>query len=558
MKYFISYTNPLTHLVNISLEVDHVSEDIVHLQLPSWRPGRYEIVNFAKNLLSIEALDNNDNNLKISKISKDRWAVSMGKNTFVKISYIYYAHEMDAGNSWLDDEQLYLNFINCMIYAEGRQRNPCLCELNLPGDYQIATGLVEKQKHILWAESYYQLVDSPMIASNQLDHHQYVVRGTTFHIWVQGTHQLDIEKMLFDFERFTITQLNVMGDFPCSNYHFLIQALPYKHYHGVEHQNSTTITLGPSNELNNASLYHALLGISSHELFHTWNVIRIRPLEMSPYDYSKENYFDTGYVAEGFTTYYGDLFLVRSGVLDIEWYFNKLNKMLQRHFENFGRGNMSVAESSLDLWLDGYVSGIPNRKVSIYNEGAIVALILDLLIRVLSNHKKSLDDLMRILWAKYGKTHIGYNSDSILKTLQDLVDYNWIGFFDNYIYGTTPIEELFSTLLEHFSFILTKTQSTVKNESYWGFRVDEEHCITKIQPKSIAEEKLSIGDRVLNLTEVLSLGTPDIELKIERNCKKSSVTLSNAGGLYFEGYLIKEVQRPSPVQKDATEKWLCM
>jgi predicted metalloprotease with PDZ domain len=556
MKYVISYNNPLTHCVDISLEINDISSDSIQIHLPSWRPGRYEIANFAKNILKIEAVDHNGNQLGINKVSKDSWVVDSSKNTHLIINYTYFAFKMDAGNSWLDDEQLYLNFINCMVYVQERIDDPCIVELELPDDYHIATGLFEKQKNVLVADSYYHLVDSPMIASSHLDHHQYMVENTNFHIWINGPHQINTAQMIHDFEKISKSQINMIGDFPCEDYHFLIQALPYKHYHGVEHWNSTTITLGPANELNDAPLYQALLGISSHELFHTWNVIRIRPKEMLPYDFSKENYFDTGYVAEGFTTYYGDLFLVRSGVLDIDWYLSKVNKMLRGHFENFGRSNMSVAASSVDLWLDGYVTGTPNRKVSIYNEGALIALILDLQIRVSSAHSKSLDDVVRLLWVEFGKPGIGYSSKNIIDILNEYTTLDWKGFMDNFIYGTNPIDKLLASLLDKFGCNLQVMQASLKNESHWGFRVNEENCIIKIHPKSLAEKKLSIGDYVLNLSKVIESGLNEIKLKVKRNHREIDVELTSTDQRYFEYYQVHQTANRSVKQKNAFQKWL--
>ena len=137
--------------------------------------------------------------------------------------------------------------------------------------------------------------------------------------------------------------------------------------------------LGPSYVVFDA-VYPDLLGVSSHELYHTWNVKAIRPIELFPYDFTKENYSELGYLCEGVTTYMGDLFLFKSNVFSEEEYFNELNQQLQKHFDNPGRFNYSVAASSFDTWLDGYVPGVPNRKVSIYTEGCLIALVCDLMI----------------------------------------------------------------------------------------------------------------------------------------------------------------------------------
>ena len=189
---------------------------------------------------------------------------------------------------------------------------------------------------------------------------------------------------------------------------FLYQLLPYKHYHGVEHQNSTVITLGPAELLMTEALYKEFLGVSCHELFHAWNIKSIRPAEMQPYDYSRENYFRTCYVAEGVTTYYGEYLLARAGVRTAAQYFEELNAVLRKHFDDRGRDNLSLADASMDLWLDGYKPGVPDRKVSVYHKGALVALLLDLTLRRLSQHQRSLDDVMRRLYQEFGQTGIGY------------------------------------------------------------------------------------------------------------------------------------------------------
>ena len=147
------------------------------------------------------------------------------------------------------------------------------------------------------------------------------------------------------------------------------------------------------------NLYNELLGISSHELYHVWNVKNIRPKTMSPYDFSKENYTHMGYVTEGVTTYMGDRILYESGVFSLEQYFLELEKLFQGHFHNDGRNHYPVSESSWDTWLDGYTGGIPGRKVSIYVEGALIALICDAKIRKETNHKSSLHDVLRSLYS---------------------------------------------------------------------------------------------------------------------------------------------------------------
>jgi predicted metalloprotease with PDZ domain len=155
-------------------------------------------------------------------------------------------------------------------------------------------------------------------------------------------------------------------------------------------------------------------------------VIRIRPAELLPYDFSRENYFPTGYVAEGLTTYYGDLLLARSGFFSPTEYLAELNGTLNRHFTSSNGAALSLTESSLDLWLDGYVAGVPGRKVSIYHKGTLTALILDLEIRQLTNDARSLDDVMLGLWEQYGQKNMGYSHADYVALVEEVAGRRWM------------------------------------------------------------------------------------------------------------------------------------
>jgi predicted metalloprotease with PDZ domain len=203
------------------------------------------------------------------------------------------------------------------------------------------------------------------------------------------------------------------------------------------------IVLGPDDE--GEGLYTDLLGVSSHELYHAWNVIRIRPKELLPYDLTRENYFPTCFVVEGVTTYYGDLFLRRAGVFDDTAYFRELQTYLKRHFENSRHAAQSLVESSWDLWLDGYEKGIPQRKVSVYQKGALAALILDLTIRKIHRHKKSLDDVMRLLWERFGIPFVGYSIEDYQATVEEVAGEPLTWYWQDCIFSNVP----FDTHLNH-------------------------------------------------------------------------------------------------------------
>ena len=448
MHYHISVTDPASHFLTLTYTIPEITTDRIEIQLPAWRPGRYEIQNFAKNIQFIEAISISGDKLPIRKITKDRWEINTNNEKEVQIRYSYYAAIQNAGSSYVDEELWYLNFINFCFYTEGRINDEYRITLALPETFKIASGLASDGLNKLIARDFYQLVDSPLLASETLQKSDYTVRGVQFHIWMHGRLKPNWKRIQRDFRRFSREQIATMGDFPEEEYHFLNLILPHAFYHGVEHHNSTMIVLGPDDE--GEGLYTDLLGVSSHELFHAWNIIRIRPVELLPYDFTKENYFETCFVAEGCTTYYGDLFLKRAGVFNDEAYVKELQVYMKRHFENSASAAQSLAQSSFDLWLDGYEKGIPHRKVSVYHKGALVAMILDLYLRKKSNHEVSLDTVMQILWQRFGKPFIGYTIEDYQNIVEEVADEKLDWYWQDCIFTNEPLE---TRLNEALSFV---------------------------------------------------------------------------------------------------------
>ncbi|WP_420385585.1 M61 family metallopeptidase [Roseivirga sp.] len=551
-NYKISYTKPLTHFLKFSFELDSLNGDSAVLELPVWRPGRYEIQNFPKRIRNLKVTDASGETLSYQKLTKSRWLVSLEGNSSIVVTYEYYAGLMDAGNSWLDDEQVYVNPVNCCLYCPEQMYNEVHLEFDLPENYRIASGLQPDGEHGLKAKSYFQLVDSPVFASAGLRTVKYEVDGIEFYVHIQGNVPQSDEILIKDFEGFTVKQLEVMNGFPAKHYHFLIQSLPYKAYHGVEHWNSTVICLGPSSNLGERELYKELLGVSSHELFHTWNVIRLRPKEMTPYDFQGENYHQTGFVTEGVTTYYGDLFLMRSGVFSLEEYLSELNKLLKRHFENEGRKHYSVADSSFDLWLDGYEPGIPGRKVSIYNEGALAALILDLSIRLKFDNEKSLDDVMRLMWQRHGEDLSGYNLEDYRQAAEDVFGDDLSLYFEEVIHGVNSLDNYLKRLLESFGLSFGLAAAEKPEERLFGLRLNEGKVVM-IAPDSPAEEMLSLGDMIESVNGVaLSEQFPDVQtvtLKLNRMGVSKEIRLDAGDASFFNIYRVDLKSEPNGLLK---------
>jgi predicted metalloprotease with PDZ domain len=506
ISYLFYQKNPASHYIYIDLIIDTISQDKTQLQLPAWRPGRYELGNFAKNIKRVDAFNEKEEVLAYTKLNKDLWEVDTQNCKTLKVTYSYYAAELNAGACFADVSQMYVNPVHCCMYVLGRTEEEHRMELKIPENYTIACSL-QKEGNTMIAENYEELVDSPFIASASVVSDHYVLNGITFHLHFNGICQPDFTKINKDFEAFTKKQIEFWGDFPYDQYHFLFQVLPVKFYHGVEHKKNTVITIGPGYAINSGATYEDVLGVSCHELFHTWNVKTIRPAEMMPYDFTKENYARTGYVYEGFTTYYGDKLLLSSGVFTLEQYFQTLQERLLKHFHNFGRYNLSVADSSWETWLDGYLPGAPYRKTNIYDEGNLIAFMLDVKIMQSTENKKCLRDVCVLLYERFGKKQKGYTEQNLIELVNEVSGVDFSDFFSNYVYTATDFEIPLTDCFKYLGIDFVKQNNAQVCENNFGFKIIENGFFSKITlvaPYSTAwKAGLFVGDEIMAVNGVM-------------------------------------------------------
>jgi len=246
IRYSLATAHPHRHFIQFTAEFETHGRARLTLQLPSWRPGRYELGNFAKNIQRWSASNENGDALAFRKASKDQWIVETNDSSKVVIRYNYYAAELNAGSSFLDEDQLYVNPVNCFFYDADKPELPFRVELELPQDYRIACGLRQESAHVLLASNFDELADCPFIASASMRRLEYHAQGITFHLWIQGEVKLDEPALLNEFAAFTKCQFDIFGDIPCKDYHFLFQFVPHFLRHGVEHSNSTVIAMEPA------------------------------------------------------------------------------------------------------------------------------------------------------------------------------------------------------------------------------------------------------------------------------------------------------------------------
>lgn len=571
ISYKLYLKNSAAHYIYVDMTIDHISSPRLRLQLPAWRPGRYELGNFAKNIKRVDAFDEQGNTLAYTKLSKDLWEVETKDAKTVRVTYSYYAAEINAGSCYADASQLYVNPVHLCMYVPGRTNEQHRVELGIPEDYRIA-GSLKMEGRMLYAADFDELADSPFMANAMIQSDRYEVSGITFWLHFNGECRPAFDRVKADFEAFTKTQLGFWGGFPVNEYHFLFQVLPHRFYHGVEHQKSTVIALGPGYALNSGKTYEDLLGVSSHELFHTWNIKYIRPKEMLPYDFTKENYARTGYVYEGFTTYYGDLMLRAAGVFSDEQYFETLEERLNKHFHNYGRFNLSVAASSWETWLDGYVPGAPYRKTSIYDEGNLVAFMLDVLIMKHSANARSLRDVCRNLYNDYGKKGKGYTEHDIIALCEAAAGAPLQELFKGLVYGTNDYEPLLSACFDYVGLEMVKVPAHHASDRVFGFKtVDSGHArkVSLVAPYSPAwKAGLGMQDDILavngfalrnDLDEWLNYFAGDaIRLTVSSGGQLRDLELpppEQAAG-YFDVIRLKVQKEVTPEKEMNARKWL--
>jgi predicted metalloprotease with PDZ domain len=568
ISYFVSREFPHRHFIAFTATFPTYNQHKILLQLAAWRPGRYELGNFSKNIRAWKAECVDGQALRFRKLSKDMWEVDCHGSSHVTVSYEYYAADLNAGSTYLDEDQLYINPVNCFFYNPHAMEEDYEISFGLPLDYQIASGMKQISKHVLSARDYDELADCPLIASASLKHLLYETNGLRFNVWIQGEVLLEEARMLNEFSAFTKAQLQIFEDIPCDEYHFLFQFTPYFIRHGVEHRNSTVIAMGPAADFQNDVLFKDLLGISCHELFHAWNVKCIRPIEMMPYDFTKENYSRSGYVYEGVTTYYGDLLLWRSGCIsDAEW-FQIIEGHVQDHVSNHGRYNLSVADSSFDTWLDGYAPGIPWRKVSIYNEGFLLAMIFDLLIIQASGSQRSLDEVMKLMYERYGKKHLGYTSGDYQQTVEEVLGRSMKYEFEEFVFGNADYLPLLENVFSMIGLSLTGSPGGKWSDAFLGLSVEEvaqKVSVLSVFPGSPADlAGLWNGDEIIavngtvpykNFQLLFRMIDGPVTLDIVRKGRQRSVQLSADGTIWTKKYRLSRNEQPSKQQERVFDKW---
>ena len=466
LHYQIEFDDYRQHLIHVTLRF--LADPTQVLSLPTWIPGSYLIREFSKHLESVKAYDEDGRLLQISKFEKNKWRLFNTDHELITVEYDVYAYDLSVRGAYVDQSRLYVNPACVCLGLDGQEDKAIEVEIFLPPElkhFQLATGLPHKSfvsgRYTLKAKDYAELIDAPFELAEQ-SRFSFEAAGIAHEFVISGKHAMNAARMQQDLEKICGTEIAMFGSAPFKNYTFMTMATGNS-YGGLEHPNSTSL-ITPRDDLPQADEllepskeYQRFLGLCSHEYFHSWLVKFIRPENFAHYNLNKEGYTSLLWIFEGFTSYYDDLILLRSGVINQESYVNLLKAQIERYLQNPGRTVQTVAESSFDAWVKFYRpdENTSNAGTSYYNKGCLVALCLDLGLRLRGS---SLDALMRKLYEN-AQQGIQVSERTIFDLCRELTNQDWAEQI-NHLINTTdelPLDQLLPEF--GFSFELKNEQA---------------------------------------------------------------------------------------------------
>ena len=438
LRYTVDLEDTRNHYLTIKVEVP-VDSDTTELMMAVWTPGSYLVREYARNIDSM-TVTSGDRELKFEKIRKNRWLVETKGIKSFEVSYRLYCNEMSVRTNWVGNQYAMINGAPTFITVPDRLDKQHEVQLLLPRNWtRSATSLksVGGNPHRFVAENFDELVDSPIVAGN-VSVYPFVVGGIEHQLVNVGeSGYWNGTKAATDLKKIVEAHQEMWGVVPYDRYMFINMIV--ESGGGLEHDNSS-ILMTSRWSFRDRGRYKSWLSLASHEFFHTWNIRRLRPKSLVTYDYENEVYTDSLWIAEGITSYYEDLLLLRAGLLSRSEFLSRLSGNVEGVQRTGGRKLQSLKDSSYDAWIKYYRpdENSSNTRISYYSKGAVAAFLLDARIRKLTKGEKSLDDLMRKLFADYVTT--GYTTEEFRAAASELAGQDLSDWFDSVIDSTDELD----------------------------------------------------------------------------------------------------------------------
>jgi predicted metalloprotease with PDZ domain len=440
IAYTVSMTKPSTHLLEVEMRVRwNQMPRALELKMPVWTPGSYLIREYARHVQDFQAKTSNGTPVTWRKINKNTWQIDAAGANEIVATYRVYANELTVRTNELNDEHAFWNNAATLMFPAGQLAAPSVVTVNPYSSWKIATGLpkVAGSGNTFRAPNYDVLYDSPFEVSN-FKEITFNVEGKPHRIIFSGDGNYDMQKTAADVSKIVEEAYKIFGEFGYTDYTFIVNL---RGGGGLEHLNSTALQFDRFG-FKPESRYKGFLGLVAHEYFHNFNVKRIRPDALGPFDYENENYTKLLWVAEGGTEYYSNILLRRAGLITAQEYLEGRANGIEQLMLQPGRLETSVEEASFDAWIKYYRQdeNAVNNQISYYDKGELVNMMLDITIRGMSDGRKSLDDVMRYLYNEYFKKGRNYTPEDFQKAAELMAGRSLDDFFTKYVRGEADFD----------------------------------------------------------------------------------------------------------------------
>jgi predicted metalloprotease with PDZ domain len=582
LTYTVRVERPTTHLLDIDIAVRQVDTSDLKLVMPAWGPGRYAVYDFAKNVQDFSAKAADAHPVPWIKLDKQTWRVDAGHaGATVQVHYRVFANDLTGSFSQVDSEHANLNGPSIFMYVDGHKPDPIMLRIETPSGWKVISGFsTSTSERTFRAHNYDVLVDTPIEISGECSLEQFQEQGKTIDIAVHTYNDDDNDRsdLLTGLKKLVHLEMTAMPVPDFERYLFIFHFVPdLSMGDGMEHLNSTQIIIqGSVREGTEEALETA-----AHEFFHLWNVKRLRPAALGPFDYTRENYSPSLWVAEGITTYYGYLFMFQSGLWTREQFLTHLSNEIYTLEREPGKNLMSVESSGFNAWFfdrspQMQQTNFANTTISYYNKGAILGMLLDLEIRSRTQGHKSLLDVMRSMYhdfydapatSYYGPGR-GYVESDVVGALNSVTGSDFAPFFERYVGGTEalPYQEILA-----MAGLKLRVETPSGAAPDLGLAVQPENRgarITSVTPGGAADRAGLSRDDLLVDVDDQSLATEDLTARlraypvgarvpftVERHGRRQTITVTLDPPLRSQ-YSIVPLPSVAPEQIAIREAWL--
>jgi predicted metalloprotease with PDZ domain len=565
ISYTVSFPEAQAHYVDIEMNITGLAQPSLDVKMPVWAPGSYLVREFAKNIegFSVSA---NGKQISAPKINKNTWRISTAGLTTVTVKYKVYAFELSVRTSFIDVSHAFLSTTGIFLFPKGMLNQPSTINIKPYKDWTKVSTSLEMVKGDVFtrtAPNYDILYDSPLEIGTQ-DVFDFDVANTHYEVAMYGGGNYDKERLKVDMAKIVEAEAAVFGENPNKHYTFIVHNKA-RNGGGLEHLSSTV--LGASRDgYTNERTYHGFLGLVAHEHFHLWNVKRLRPIALGPFDYDNENYTTNLWIAEGFTAYYQNIILRYAGLSTTETFLGDMAGDINTVENQPGAKVQALSESSFDAWIKSYRpnENSYNTGISYYDKGAVVGLLLDLEIINSTNGKSSLNDVMKYMYNTYYKgLKRGYTDAEFKAGFEKFAGKKLNDFYAKYINGLDAID--YDKYLNYAGYKLAD-ELGASNEPTLGVFTNQRNIITTVVRDGAGwVDGLNVGDQITAIddTPVTDLNAvikdkkvgDKIVVTVSRDAQafKIPVTLKRNDNVK---YTVTEIPNATPQQLAVRKKWL--